>query len=308
MSTREVPGSGAVLRPNFNSEYGVSSIDVLNGGAGYASTDPPKIEISGTKVPLVEGLFYPVIVDGSIRRVAILNSGSGYFPTTEDLGTQVGIATTSYVESSLIVRKGPDTAPYLSVASTESSIIMQVEGGNGTSIFENGYNVAISTAIVGTSASITPDFSLNQNRFYGFFDPFPAYSTSGVGTGAKFNVFIVYNSSTGYPISTSLVLREGGRGYAVGDTVSISGTFMNGTSPTNDLSFTVQQADVNSLDQRFYKLTLKAVETASGNERVIYVDANWTAPLDLEVLPAYYADTSPAPTLNEVVIDSGNLP
>jgi hypothetical protein len=168
-----------------------------------------------------------------------LNPGSGYFPTTEDLGTKVGIATTSYVESSLIVRKGPDSSQYLSVASTESSIIMEVEGGNGTSIFENGYNVAISTNIVGTSASITPDFSLNQNRFYGFFDPFPAYSTSGVGTGAKFNVFIVYNSSTGNPISTSLVLREGGRGYAVGDTVSISGTFMNGTSPANDLSFTV---------------------------------------------------------------------
>jgi len=239
MSTREVPGSGAVLRPNFNSEYGVSSFDVISGGTGYASTDPPKIEVLGTKPPLVEGLFYPVIVDGSIRRIAILNPGSGYFPTTEDLGTKVGIATTSYVESSLIVRKGPDSSPYLSVASTESSIIMEVEGGNGTSIFENGYNVAISTNIVGTSASITPDFSLNQNRFYGFFDPFPAYSTSGVGTGAKFNVFIVYNSSTGNPISTSLVLREGGRGYAVGDTVSISGTFMNGTSPANDLSFTV---------------------------------------------------------------------
>ena len=73
-------------------------------------------------------------------------------------------------------------------------------------------------------------------------------------------------------------------------------------------TFTVQQADVNSLDQRFYKLTLKAVETATGNGRVIYVDANWTAPIDLEVLPAYYADTSPAPNLNEVVIDSGNLP
>ena len=73
-------------------------------------------------------------------------------------------------------------------------------------------------------------------------------------------------------------------------------------------TFTVQQADVNSLDQRLYKLTLKAVETATGNERVVYVDANWTAPLDLQVLPAYYADTGPAPTLNEVVIDSGNLP
>ena len=73
-------------------------------------------------------------------------------------------------------------------------------------------------------------------------------------------------------------------------------------------TFTVQQADVNSLDQRFYKLTLKAVETATGNERVVYVDANWTAPLDLQVLPAYYADTGPAPALNEVVIDSGTLP
>jgi hypothetical protein len=104
---------------------------------------------------------------------------------------------------------------------------MSVEGGNKTALYERGYNVAISTAIVGTSASITPDFSLNQNRFYGYFDPFPAYSTSGVGTDAKFSAFIVYNSSTGYPISTSLILREGGRGYAVGDTVSISGCLVS---------------------------------------------------------------------------------
>ena len=73
-------------------------------------------------------------------------------------------------------------------------------------------------------------------------------------------------------------------------------------------TFTVLQSDVNSLDQRLYKLTLKTIETATGSERVIYVDANWTAPIDLEVLPAYYADTSPAPNLNEVVIDSGQLP
>jgi len=85
MSTREVPGSGAVLRPNFNSEYGVSSFDVISGGAGYASTDPPKIEVLGTKPPLVEGLFYPVIVGGTIKRIAILNPGSGYFPTTDML-------------------------------------------------------------------------------------------------------------------------------------------------------------------------------------------------------------------------------
>jgi hypothetical protein len=241
MPTRVVPGSGAILQPSFNEYYGISSINVINGGSGYASTDPPLITIEGTNPPLVEGVFYPVInPSGEIVRVVVLESGSGYVPTQVQFGTKIGIATTSYVESSLIVQKGLDTGnPYVSVASTESSIIMAISGGDGSALYENGYNIAISTSIVGTSASIAPDFSLNQNRFYGFTDPFPAYYTSGIGTGAKFNVFIVYDSSTGIPISTSVVLREGGNSYSVGDTVSISGTFMNGTSPQNDLSFLV---------------------------------------------------------------------
>ena len=240
MPTRVVPGSGAILKPYFDSEYRVTSIDVIDGGIGYASTDPPKISINDTQTPQVEGVFYPVISpSGSITRIVVLNSGYGYLPEQLETGTKVGIATTSYVESSLIVQKGLDSNPYLSVASSESNIIMAVVGGSGSSLYENGYNIAISTSIVGTSASITPDFSLLQNRFYGFTNPFPAYSTSGIGTGAKFNAFITYNSSTGNPISTSIILKEGGNGYKIGDTVSISGTFMNGSTPTNDLSFTV---------------------------------------------------------------------
>ena len=240
MATRVVPGSGAVFVPTFDANYGVSSIQVTNGGSGYASTDPPKIEITGTQTPIAEGVFYPIISSGQITKVAVIDPGSGYFPITVTNDVKIGIATTSLVESSLIVQKGTSTNPYISVASTASNIIMAVEGGSGSSIFENGYNVAISTAtVVGTSASITPNNSFNQNRFYGFFDPFPSYYTTGIGTGAKFSVFIVYNSSTGDPISTSIVLREGGNSYSVGDNVSISGTFMNGTTPANDLTFTV---------------------------------------------------------------------
>lgn len=241
MPTRVVPGSGAILQPIFDSNYGVTSINVINGGSGYASTDPPKITIQGTNTPIVEGLFYPVInPSGQIARIVVIEPGSGYTPVSVGSGEKIGIDTTSYVESSLIVQKGLDTpTPYISVASTESNILMEVLGGKGSSIYENGYNIAISTTVVGTSASITPDFSLNQNRFYGFTEPFPAYYTSGIGTGASFNVFIVYDSGTGVPISTSVILRNGGNSYSVGDTVSISGTFMNGSSPINDLSFTV---------------------------------------------------------------------
>ena len=71
---------------------------------------------------------------------------------------------------------------------------------------------------------------------------------------------------------------------------------------------TVDTATVNSLDQRIYKLTLKKVLTADSSETPLYIDDNFGVPLDLEVKPAYYSTTEPAPALNEVVIDSGLLP
>ena len=73
---RTTPGSGALLRPSFNSTYGVSNIEVLDGGVGYAKTDPPKIEIEGTTSPLTECVFFPVIsVVGTIADIIIFNAG-----------------------------------------------------------------------------------------------------------------------------------------------------------------------------------------------------------------------------------------
>ena len=81
MSTRVTPGQGALLRPSFNSVYGVHDIEVLDGGAGYAQTNPPKIIIDGTTTPLTEGVFYPVISGlGTISSVVIFKSGAGYYP------------------------------------------------------------------------------------------------------------------------------------------------------------------------------------------------------------------------------------
>jgi len=247
MPTRVVPGSGAIIKPYFNSVYSVTEIEVIDGGSGYASTDPPKITIEGTTPPTIEGSFYPVISStGKISRVVVLDGGSGYYPLESfnitGLDSRIGIATTSYLDSSVVVEKiSGDGTPYFSVSSKESNIIMGIGAGIGSAIYENGYNVAISTTISGISSAITPDFSGNQNRFYGFPDGYISNSTSGIGTGAKFSAFIVYNSSTGNPISTSLILVDGGRGYGVGDTVSISGTYFGGSSPTNDLSFKVSK-------------------------------------------------------------------
>lgn len=227
---RTTPGTGAILLPFFDPDlYSVTKIEVIDGGSGYASTDPPKIEIKDTATPEVEGVFYPVIdhpSNGSIVRVIVVNPGSGYFPFTDTIGTKVGIATTSLVEPQFVTKE------------YGAGIIMEVSGGIGSAIFENGYNVAISTTITGISTLKPNEFS----KIYGFGNPIPGNSITGIGTDATFEVWITYDGTpTGNPISTSIILKDGGKGYNVGDTVSIAGTYLGGETPTHDLSFDVSK-------------------------------------------------------------------
>jgi len=53
-------------------------------------------------------------------------------------------------------------------------------------------------------------------------------------------------------------------------------------------TFTISANTVNSLEQRFYKLTFRTISTVDSAETPVYVDDNYGVPLDLQVLPAYY--------------------
>lgn len=232
---RTVPGSGASFKVEFDAEiYSVSKIYILNGGSGYASTNPPKISIQNTQTPIVEGIFYPIISNGSIVNVKILDPGLGYYPLVPELDATIGIGigTTSFVE------------PQFTKKEYGGGIIMGVTGGIGSAIFENGYNVAISTTITGVSTLIP----YASSRIYGFGNPIPGDTISGIGTGAKFEVWITYDASpSGNPISTSIVLKDGGRGYAVGNTVAIAGTYLGGANPTHTLSFNVSKVSSTTI-------------------------------------------------------------
>ena len=120
MSTRVTPGEGALLRPTFNSVYGVSDIEVLSGGAGYAQTDPPKIIIEGTTTPLTEGVFYPIVSGvGTISEIIVFKTGAGYYP----------VFSTS-TSSQVVVERGA----FGSIATTH--IV-----GAGYSVFSGDYNI-----------------------------------------------------------------------------------------------------------------------------------------------------------------------
>ena len=72
-------------------------------------------------------------------------------------------------------------------------------------------------------------------------------------------------------------------------------------------TFTVDANTLNTLENRLYKITFKTTNTGTSKEAPLYIDDNYGAPLDLEVLPGYYSNYTPAPEFNYDVIDGGTL-
>jgi len=68
-------------------------------------------------------------------------------------------------------------------------------------------------------------------------------------------------------------------------------------------NFTLDRSTINTLQQRYYKLTFKTIKQSDNTEQPLYIDDNYSVPLDLEILPAYYADAASDTT--EVIFDGG---
>ena len=69
---------------------------------------------------------------------------------------------------------------------------------------------------------------------------------------------------------------------------------------------TIPREVVNVLEQRRYKITIKLINDTTNRERPLYVDDNFGASLDLEVLPGWYESTAVNPPPDEV-IDGGTI-
>lgn len=65
-------------------------------------------------------------------------------------------------------------------------------------------------------------------------------TTSGLGSGASFNG---YWCGTTNPIIINITTNTSGVDYAVGDTITILGTELSGSTPTNDLTITVTEVN-----------------------------------------------------------------
>jgi len=93
------------------------------------------------------------------------------------------------------------------------------------------YGGSISNAT--TYAFVTGTSSSASNGNYRSVVP---YLTSGYGSGAAFNVTLSANNAS-YTSNVSITVASGGNGYSIGDSITIPGGSLNGTTGVNDLTF-----------------------------------------------------------------------
>lgn len=78
-------------------------------------------------------------------------------------------------------------------------------------------------------------------------------------------------------------------------------------TPTRGIgTVTIPRDVVNALTQRRYKLTVKLITQATNQEQPLYVDDNYGAMVDLEVLPGWY-ESMPLTLDSTEVIDGGTI-
>lgn len=69
-------------------------------------------------------------------------------------------------------------------------------------------------------------------------------TTSGSGTGAVVNITLLVGPEADYDeTNTRIVVTTAGSDYQVGDTLTIAGTDLGGTSPLNDMTLTITEID-----------------------------------------------------------------
>jgi len=219
--------SGAGLAVN-EANYGAQTGNVIYGtGASF--------DISAT------GSSYSVTVVGGGQEYSqgdqLLLTGAqvgGSSPANDATITVLTVDGTGAVLTASIAGTAPDLRGANYTTTDEITITGDQVGGATPA---NDLIVTVST--VGSNGEITSVTvsGTAPDGFGNYIDP--AYTTASGGADAAFIV-----SRTGTTYSPSV--QNGGTAYNIGDTLTISGANLGGTSPTNDLTITVADIDLGT--------------------------------------------------------------
>ena len=172
-----VPGSGAVIRPVFNDEFGVDSVVIEDGGSGYVASSPPTLIVSDCGQPIRDARLKPVIDDsGKIVAVEVIDPGEGYDPLRITLTPSVPEGAEQPVPAKgEVVLKDDGTVDYVKVLQPGDKHFYDVSG-----VIEGGVGTGATAAVV--SKTVTGLAILQEG--IGYEEPPTLTIDGGGGTGA----------------------------------------------------------------------------------------------------------------------------
>lgn len=181
-----VPGSGARITPVFNDLLGIDSVIVEDGGSGYDANRPPLLRIGNAGIPSEEAKLRPVIKDGKIVRVDVIDPGYGYDPLRIEIQgsnpTTLGEGQPFGAQGKVFIKKDLEgnltgEIEYIQLSSQGDSYFGEttalIKGGGG----QNATAVPITGFVTGLSI-------INEGREY-LTNNTVISLTGGNGSGAK---------------------------------------------------------------------------------------------------------------------------
>jgi hypothetical protein len=160
-----------------------------------------------------------ITINGNLSVTGTTSGLATYKALLTQLGVQTGTSLGDFNDG-LIIGETYTITDYIS--DDDFSNVADVQSGAGT-LLDFDY---VWSPVVGITG--------NFNGLTG--------TTSGSGSGASFDG---YWCGTTTPIIINITIDNGGVDYVVGDTITILGTELSGSTPTNDLTITVTEVSPN---------------------------------------------------------------
>jgi hypothetical protein len=193
----------------------------------------------------------PTIITGSATSPAF-NSGPYYMnvyvsaPGSSTLSSAYNFTLADNTDATDFVTAWAATGiPYTTAAVNTDGAIVLTHTEGGEIVLDDTVNSSFASTGVSSGLITTAGFNIGSTTGvkYGssitaFFSSAPQATTTGVGSGATFNIVSRFDI---YALlgTANRGVTSGGSGYVIGDVIVIAGTSLGGTSPANDLEVQV---------------------------------------------------------------------
>ena len=226
----------------------------INEGGAYNDITPIRATTSAGDVTFsASANSLGVAITDVTAETVTLNSTTG-FPESGIIKIDDEIITYAGLSGNNLIGcvRGENAATHAKNAIVNCATIVVTDTNHG--VLDNDFVTFSGAASLSASGGVGSVSASGLSTGSATFSNVVQNSTSGSGTGAKFNI-TANNSNNTYTVN---FIENAGSGYSDNDTISVTGNNLGGSAPTNNLTLTVQTLNgsiTNAVLNQEYQVT-----------------------------------------------------